>query len=54
MIIFKSAEWWAQKLVDYVATVTQLDPEKGELPNVDDWRRCAEKLMAQMIGEMKR
>jgi hypothetical protein len=35
---------FAQKLVDWVATVTQLDPERGQLPNAEDWRRNAEKL----------
>jgi hypothetical protein len=46
-------EWWAQKLVDWVATVTQLDPDKGELANVDDWKRCAEKLFANAIKEAR-
>ncbi len=41
---------FAQRLVDNVATATQLDPEKGELPNVDDWRRNAEKLFAFATG----
>ena len=39
-----SPEEFGEKLVAWVATVTQLDPEKGELPNVEDWRRNAEKL----------
>lgn len=42
-----SPQEFADKLVDWVATVTQLDPEKGELPNVEDWRRNAEKLFVQ-------
>jgi len=37
---------FAQRLVDNVAAATQLDPDKGELPNVDDWRRNAEALFA--------
>lgn len=41
---------FAQKLVDWVSTVTQLDPEKGELANVDDWHRNAEKLFALAVG----
>lgn len=42
---------WAQRLVDNVSTVTQLDPEKDELPNVDDWRRCAEQLFDFAIAQ---
>lgn len=37
-------EEFADKLVDWVATTTQLDPEKGELANVEDWRRNAKEL----------
>lgn len=44
-----SAAWYADKLVDWVAMVTQLDPEKDELPNVEDWRRNAEKLFGQAM-----
>ena len=43
--------WWAQRLVDHVATVTQLDPEKGELANVEDWRRNAEKLFKLAVDQ---
>jgi hypothetical protein len=49
----KTPEQLAQKLVDWVATTTQLDPEKGELPNVEDWRRNAEKLIGQIIEEAR-
>lgn len=45
------AEKDAQKLVDWVSTVTRLDPEKDELPNADDWRRNAAKLFAQVRAE---
>ena len=44
-------EEWAQKLVDYVATVTQLDDEKGLLPNAEDWRRCAVNLFTLAMRE---
>ena len=50
----KDPEWWAQKLVDWVATTTQLDPERDELPNVEDWKRCAKKLFEQAIEEARR
>lgn len=43
--------YFAQRLVDNVATATQLDPDKGELPNVEDWRRNAEKLFAALTTE---
>jgi hypothetical protein len=39
-----SAERFAEKLVDWVSTTTQLDPDEGELENVDDWRRNAQAL----------
>jgi hypothetical protein len=48
-----SPDQFAQKLVDFVATVTQLDPDKGELPNADIWRRNAEKLFAYEIVARK-
>lgn len=41
---------FAERLVDNVATATQLDPEKGELANVEDWRRNAESLFAFATG----
>lgn len=41
-----AAEELAQALVDWVATATQLDPDKDELPNVEDWQRNAKKLFA--------
>lgn len=46
-----SAAWYADKLVDWVALVTQLDPENDELPNVEDWRRNAEKLFEQAMSD---
>lgn len=45
-----TARAFADRLVDNVSCATQLDPEKGELPNVDDWRRNAEKLVAELLG----
>jgi hypothetical protein len=39
----EEAQSLAQKLVDCVSTATQLDHEKGEPLNVDDWCRNAEK-----------
>lgn len=44
-----AAKRWAQRLVDNVSTATQLDVEKDELPNVDDWRRNAEMLFREAI-----
>jgi hypothetical protein len=44
-------EEYAQKLVDWVSTVTQLDTEKGELPNVDDWQCNAAKLFRAAVEE---
>jgi len=49
----RTPKQWTQKLVDWVATTTQLDPEKDELPNVEDWRRNAEKLIGQIILEAR-
>lgn len=40
---------WAQRLVEDVSTVTQLDYERDELANVDDWRRCAENIIRQAL-----
>ncbi len=34
----------AQKLVDWVSTVTQADPDGKGLPHEEDWRRNAEQL----------
>lgn len=45
-----TAAEFAERLVDNVATATQLDPEKGELANVEDWRRNAESLFAFATG----
>jgi hypothetical protein len=47
------AQRLAQKLVDWVATVTQLDPEKGQLANVEDWRRNAEALFEQVLSDCR-
>lgn len=46
------AEQLALKLVDWVSTVTQLDAEKGLLPNAEDWRRNAEVLFGQLLAEI--
>jgi hypothetical protein len=46
-----TAEQWGQCLVDHVSTVTQLDPDKNELANTDDWRRCAIALFNQLIRQ---
>ena len=47
----RTPEQWADMLVDFVAAVTQLDPEKDELPNVEDWRRNAVVLFRQAALE---
>lgn len=46
-----TAKEFADRLVDNVATVTQLDPEKDELPNIEDWRRNAEALFTFALLE---
>jgi hypothetical protein len=43
-------EAFVQRLVDHVATVTQLDPDKDELPNVEDWKRCLKALLINRIN----
>ena len=48
-----TAKQWAEKLVDYVSGVTQLDPDKDELANVEDWRRNAEVLFMMAIREAR-
>lgn len=39
-----TAKEFADRLVEWVSCVTQLDPEKNELPNVEAWHANAEKL----------
>jgi hypothetical protein len=47
----REAGLWADVLVSNVATVTQLDVERDELPNVDDWRRNAAALFRRLLAE---
>lgn len=47
----RSAKEWADLLVDNVSTATQLNVERDELPNVEDWRRNAEALFRLALEE---
>lgn len=45
----KTAKDWANRLVDNVSTATQLDVQKGELCNVEEWRLNTEKLFEMIL-----
>jgi hypothetical protein len=49
--LVKTPEQWADRLVCDVATVTQMDPDKGHLANVEDWKRNADAVFRLAMRE---
>jgi hypothetical protein len=47
----RTPEQWAELLVDNVSAATQLDVDKGELQNVEEWRLGARNLFKLAMAQ---